>query len=136
MTPTRHPNAETCKGSPPHGEGRKNRDLPPELSEERDEFLRLWHDAYVAHFGRKYALHKRDTRSGFDLVTWAAPEEIVEVATRAWSCLKDKFLAKAASTIHGLADQWNEINNALRGGSPALTIKPGTGLDDPIFDRD
>lgn len=92
----------------------------PELGQALDltngdhaRLIEVWHDSFEAQFGTRYAMNGgRDGKAVKTLLRAGTVEEVMKVATAAWA-LKG-FLAQRASTMHGLADAWNEINAELK----------------------
>lgn len=72
-------------------------------------------------FGDEYPFQKRDvvavkTLLGAD----RSVEEILKVATAAWSGLRTPFLKSQALTLHGLANNWGAVREEVNGrGGPA-----------------
>lgn len=111
-------------------EKRKASTLTHEQSEHLERFKREFSECYAAHFGDAYNFNGgRDGKAAVELIKKAGPEELIELATTAWSKLdprKESFLRQKAFTLHGLNDFWNEIRRAvnfkraelLEGGAP------------------
>jgi hypothetical protein len=108
-------------------ECKKERILPAQNAGEEEPsehrlLIETWSDAFKAHFESTYGFSGgRDAKAVKTLLHLAgSPEAVMEIATAAWSNLSG-FLHQQASTLHGLAERWNEIQVAVKTGMKSAT---------------
>lgn len=106
--------------------------VPPEAAKEKTPHQVLidsWCKGFEAFHHRKYAvLGARDGKGAKNLLAFAgSPEAAMAVALRAWaeSPKLGPFLSQRATTLHGLAETWNEIQVKL--AAPPAPAWQGNG---------
>lgn len=101
-----HTKAKADTKVPPQAEGelvKKN--------EDHQKFITLWTEAYLAHWGERYAFQSGKDGSAVKALlaaTQRSPEDLMMAAKAAWKRSGD-FYCKGASSICGFNSKFNEI---------------------------
>lgn len=105
----------------------------------------MFMEAWSKHFGHDYKFNgAADGKAAMSLVELFSPEQVVEVAKKAWA-MPDDFNCKQAITLRGLSSRFNEIRGAVsmlkpaakNGGAPKPKqwVSYGDKMKDPRWQR-